>query len=732
VTARVEPELEEIGRPTELQPAPSLLDEVQLVLKHDDAFAVFDPIGDLRPGPGSPCGLYAHGTRHLAGLSLRIGGARPQFLGSRVTADGVEVVANLTNPPLRLASGPLARGTLHVQRRASLWRSTLAQRITVANHGLEPIRTPLTIEFTADFWDLFEVRGLARPRRGSHAEPISREAEAILRYEGLDAVTRQTRLRFSPSPTRLDGRLATFDLALDPGREVRLELSIACATAPATGDRAGAPGAQRVDFAACRRGSAAAARRVWQGSAEVSTTHPLFDRWLERSVADLGVLTSRTRHGLYPYAGIPWYSTPFGRDGLLTAFMTLWMNPEIARGVLRLLAANQATAVDTRRDAQPGKIVHELREGEMPALGEVPFGRYFGSQDATPLFVMLAAAHHRRTADVAFAAEMWPAVERALGWMDRYGDPDGDGFLEYRRLASGGLEQQGWKDSPDSVFHLDGTIAPAPVALVEVQAYAIAARRGAADLAAVLGHRRRERELRANARLLRRRFEEAFWDGALGSYVLALDGDKRPCRVRASNAGHVLWAGVAGSRHARQVTRSLLDPRSFSGFGLRTVAEGEARYNPLSYHDGSVWPHDTALAARGIAAYGARDAAMTVVDGLFAAARGFPDARLPELYCGFPREGGDPPVAYPVACSPQAWSAAVALQVVEIALGLELDALERVVRIRAPRLPAGVDDLRVSGVVVAGEELSIALHRDEGGVVPIVTGGRGLDVRIEA
>lgn len=731
MTARGEPTPQEIGRPTELQPAPSLLDDVQLVLKHDDAFAVLDPIADLHPGPGSPSGLYAHGTRHLAGLSIRIGGTRPQFLGSRVSSDGVEVVANLTNPPLRLVTGQLARGTLHVQRRVALWRSTLGQRITVANHGLEPIRAPLTIEFSADYWDLFEVRGLGRPRRGSLAEPITREAEAILRYEGLDEVTRQTRLRFSPAPARLDGRMATFDLALPPGAEAQIEVSVACTTAPRGAGPAPRREATVSDFAACRRGSAAAARRVWRASPEISTSHPLMDRWLTRSLADLGILTSRTRHGLYPYAGIPWYSTPFGRDGLLTAFMTLWMNPEIAGGVLRLLGAFQADSVDARRDAQPGKIVHEIREGEMAALGEVPFGRYYGSQDATPLFVMLAAAHHQRTGDLALAAEIWPAVERALAWMDRYGDPDGDGFLEYRRLASGGLEQQGWKDSPDSVFHEDGAIAPAPIALVEVQAYAIAARQGAARLAAALGHAGRARQLRSGARLLRRRFEEAFWDDRLGSYVLALDGDKRACRIRASNAGHVLWAGVASAPHARRATRALLAPRSFSGFGVRTVAEGEARYNPLSYHDGSIWPHDTAIIARGMARNGAPDAAMAVVDGLLAAASGMPDSRLPELFCGFARDGADPPVAYPVACSPQAWSAAVALQAVEIALGLEVDAPRGMVRLRAPRLPGGVDDLEVRGLVVGGEAIDIRLRRDADHVRASVHGGRHLDVRVE-
>jgi glycogen debranching enzyme len=345
--------------------------------------------------------------------------------------------------------------------------------------------------------------------------------------------------------------------------------------------------------------------------------------------------------------------------------------------------------------------------------------------------VMLAAAHYRRTGDRAFAARLWPAVERALGWLDRDGDPDGDGFLEYRRSAPGGLVQQGWKDSPDSVFHADGAIAPAPIALVEVQAYAVAARRGAAEMADALGDARRARALRGDAERLRRALEGAFWDEELGTYVLALDGDKRPCRVRASNAGHVLWASAAGAGHARRVTRSLLEPRSFSGYGLRTIAEGEPRYNPLSYHDGSVWPFDTALAARGMARYGQKTAAMRLVESLFAASSGFPGARLPELFCGFGREADDPPSPYPVAGSPQAWSAAAGLQAVEVALGLEIDALRGTVRLHDPRLPAGVDDLDVSGLAVAGETLSVSLRRRAGSVRATVRGGRGLDVRVE-
>ena len=309
-----------------------------------------------------------------------------------------------------------------------------------------------------------------------------------------------------------------------------------------------------------------------RSAARVSSSNALFNDWLERSAADIAMLSSRTPQGLYPYAGVPWFSTVFGRDGIVTAMQTLWVAPQIARGVLGYLAAHQADRVDPMHDAEPGKILHEVRQGEMAATGEVPFARYYGSHDATPLFVMLAAQHWRQTNDHAMARRLWPHVERALDWMDRYGDPDGDGFLEYARSNERGLIQQGWKDSHDSIFHADGRMAAGPIATCELQAYAYAARVGAAELAALLGHD--ERGARAGPARGRpaARFDAAFWDEELGTYALALDGEKQRCRVRASNAGHVLWSGIALPERAGRVAETLLSDASFSGWGIRTVA----------------------------------------------------------------------------------------------------------------------------------------------------------------
>jgi glycogen debranching enzyme len=422
---------------------------------------------------------------------------------------------------------------------------------------------------------------------------------------------------------------------------------------------------------------------------------------------------------------VPWFSAPFGRDGLIAALQSLWVAPELARGVLSYLAARQADAVSPERDAQPGKILHEVRDGEMAALGEIPFGRYYGSHDATPLFVMLAGAHYRHTGDLELASDLWPNVEAALAWIDGPADPDHDGLIEYARRQPTGLVQQGWKDSDDSIFHADGTLAEGPIALCEIQGYVFAARQAAADLAAALGHEGRAGELRAQAERLRVQFEESFWDEELGSYGIALDGDKRLCRVPTSNPGHCLWTGIASEERAASVVEQLLDDAMFSGWGMRTVAAGQSRYNPMSYHDGSIWPHDNAISALGMARYGHVGAAGTVMQGLFDASRHFELARMPELFCGFTRRPGEGPTHYPVACSPQSWAAGAVFMLLQACMGLEIDALESTVRISNARLPAFLDHLELENLVVGDALLSLRVQRQGDGVEVDILERRG-------
>jgi glycogen debranching enzyme len=682
-------------------------DEHGLVLKHGDTFAVFDHHGDIRPSGLGEEGLYHDGTRHLSCLLLVLEAGRPLFLSSTVRQDNELLTVDLTNPDLsRHETVVVPRGTCHLSREKFLFNGTCYERLRLKEYGGLSIRLTLDLHFDADFADLFEVRGTRRARRGRRLPDGISADGVVLAYQGLDGVERRTRLLWSPPAREVSHLSATFEVDLPPHGEAVIDLRIVCEQ----GGERSAP----LSFDQARAEASAASRAVRDGACHISSSSGRCADWLERSAADLRMLATDTRLGPYPYAGVPWFSTPFGRDGLITALSCLWLWPELARGVLAYLARTQATEVNAERDAEPGKILHEARGGEMAALKEVPFGLYYGSVDSTPLFVLLAGAYQARTGDLPFAASIWPNVERALDWIDRYGDRDGDGFVEYQRNSPDGLVQQGWKDSQDSVFHADGTLAQPPIALCEVQGYVYAARLAASRLAADLGHADRARRLREQAEALRRRFEEAFWCDDLGIYALALDGGKRPCRVRASNAGHCLFAGIASPARAR-VAGVLTSPESFSGWGVRTLDAREVRYNLMSYHNGSVWPHDNALVARGLARYGLKEGAVQVLTGLFEASTLLDLHRLPELFCGFERRPGEGPTLYPVACSPQAWAAAAFL-LLEACLGLEVDGPRARVCFHEPALPAVLRELEIHNLHVGAGTVDLFIHRYRDGV----------------
>ncbi|MGB0497806.1 MAG: glycogen debranching N-terminal domain-containing protein [Rubricella sp.] len=680
-------------------------------LKHGDSFAVLTVEGDLRQGTAD--GLYHRDTRHLSRFEMRLGGVRPVLLSSALREDNAALICDLSNPDLVAEDDNRLPGeTLHVRRVQFLWNGALHERIRVRNFGDRPVRAELDFAFASDFADIFEVRGTRRSVRGTALDPEVTADGATLRYQGRDGCLRTTALSFAPTPDVMTSDGATYTLRLLPGEALSIHVRVQM-----QGQAMAMDGSQ---FLASMRAARRALRRSSARAAAIVTSNEVFNEAIRRSVADIYMLNTDTDHGPYPYAGIPWFSTVFGRDALFTAFETLWLDPRIARGVLGYLAANQATEVDPASDAEPGKILHEVRQGEMAQTGEVPFRRYYGSVDSTPLFVMLAAAYLDRTGDLGTLRGLWPAIEAALSWMKEHGDRDGDGFVEYGRRSETGLANQGWKDSHDSVFHADGTLATGPIALCEVQGYAYGALRGAARIAAALGDPARAAGLDAEADALRDRFDAAFWCDEIGMYALALDGDKRPCRVRASNAGHALWAGIATPERAASVARHLSGPGFFSGWGLRTVPLGEARYNPMSYHNGSVWPHDNAIVAAGLARYGFKAEAARIFAALFDASVHMELRRLPELFCGFGRCRGQGPTLYPVACMPQAWAAAAPLSLLGTCLGLSFEPGRNRVVLQDPVLPGFLDEVTLRNLRVDGASMDLEVRKAGDGIAASV------------
>lgn len=669
----------------------SRADDRTRVLKHGDTFGLFDRYGDIHHLGLGEQGLYHHGTRFLSHFDLSINEQRPLLLNSTVKSDNSLLVVDLTTPDLYENNELIIlKSTLHVFRAKLLRDGVHYEHLRLVNYDRSAIDIRLGLRWGADYADIFEVRGVERKRRG---RPVPTEHGArtiVFGYEGLDGVARRTRIESDAVPDSMDGGSFRYDLHLAPGAQHDLYVNVVCEI---NGER---PAVLSYDEALHR--AEVEIERAAALTGHVFTSNEQFNDLANRSTADLRMLVTETPYGPYPYAGVPWYSTPFGRDGIITALQTLWLDPDLARGVLAFLAAHQADREDPARDAEPGKIIHEMREGELAAIGEVPFGRYYGSVDATPLFVMLVGAYYDRTGDRAFIHALWPHVERALAWIDDYGDADGDGFVEYSRHSANGLVHQGWKDSDDSVFHADGTLAQGPIALCEVQGYVYAAKQAAARLARLLDDGGRAAQLDHSAAALKRNFNGVFWSERLDTFVLALDGDKRPCQVAASNAGHALFTGIALEEYARRTGELLTSSKFFSGWGMRTLADTEVRYNPMSYHNGSVWPHDNGIVAMGLARYGFKDGALKLLTGLFDAGIALELNRLPELYCGFDRLPGQAPTLYPVACLPQAWASGAVFHMLQACLGMTFSADKPQLCFNHPRLPEYLHSLEIKNL----------------------------------
>jgi glycogen debranching enzyme len=683
------------------------------VLKAGDSFLVADAYGDVT---GEADGLFRNDTRVLSTYLLRLAGRRPSLLSGAVSQDNLFFTANMTNHPLPLLGNPATpEGVIHLERKRFLWEERVFERISVLNYGEQPVQAPLALHFAADFHDMFVVRGQQRMQRGAREPSLLGERSVALRYRGLDGLLRTMCIEFSEKPASMDERHAAFMLLLAPQERWTLHVEI---------------GADSTDAGCTRyRQAAAAARRSMRArqrrGASVHAASRLFQAWLDKSRADLALLTTELPTGPYPYAGIPWFSTPFGRDAIVTALQTLWLDPALAEGVLAFLAHNQAQQTSTFQDSEPGKIMHETRKGEMAAVNELPFAKYYGGVDTTPLFIMLAGAYAERMGDPGALDRFWPALEAAARWIERNAASHPTGFLSYARGETTGLANQGWKDSNDSVFHADGRTPEGPIALIEVQGYAYRAYTVMAQLSEQRGDAEAARHWQQAAQALQAAVEQHFWLEDLQFYALALDGRGQPCRVRASNVGHLLYTGLPSRERGQAVARQLLSRAFNAGWGIRTLPPEAARFNPMSYHNGSVWPHDVVLCAAGLARYGERDGLVRLMSGMFEAATHF-GMRLPELFCGFERAAGEAPIAYPVACLPQAWAAGSVFMLLQACLGLELDAARGVVRIDRPRLPDGIDHLQIRHLQLGAQKLDLCFQRLSGErVVALIQGQEG-------
>lgn len=676
------------------------------VLKHGDIFGIYDRYGDIEETGVGEQGLYYKGTRYLSHFRLGVARSNPMLLNSTLEKDNSQLRVDLTTHDLVDSRGQVVvKGTVHIHRAKLLWNGVMHEHLRITHYGAQTVILPMTLHFGTDGADIFEVRGMQRLRRGRSLGNRCEENDLLMEYRGLDEVTRRTRIHFEGIIPELDAEegVASFRIELTPGGQADAFLSIACETDETS--------PRLITFASAREAAEAAWNHHRRETASVVSTSERINDLMDRAAADLLMLSTATPHGTYPYAGVPWFSTPFGRDGIITALQNLWRDPATAKGVLAFLAEHQAQVDDPERDAEPGKILHERREGEMASLREIPYYAYYGSVDGTPLFLMLAGAYFRRTGDRACIERLWPNIEAALEWIDRYGDKDGDGFVEYERRRPDGILQQGWKDSDDSIFHADGSTAPAPIALCEVQGYVYAAKREIAAVALEFGRSGLARRLNEEAAELKVRFDTHFWCDEINTYALALDGNKQPCRVKSSNAGHALFTGIARNRRAAKVAQTLLSNESFSGWGVRTIATSEARYNPMSYHNGSIWPHDNAIIAVGLSRYGFKREAMRIISAIFDAGISMEPKRLPELFCGFDRKGAQHPTLYPVACSPQAWSSGAVFHLIQAALDMRFCASKPQLSFRQPMLPPNMRKLEINNLRVPDGCVDLTLRR---------------------
>jgi glycogen debranching enzyme len=704
-----------------------------LILKHDELFLLTDPFGDIH-SDSRGLGLYQADTRILSGYELRINDQRPVILRTGIGGSFTSTL-QLTNPAY-LRNPNEKQQTAEIGLRAQslgiirerLLSGAFRERITIQNFTTAPERQRLSLRLGADYADIFEVRGLARERRGEYLPALVGPQQACFSYRGLDGVGRRTFVSCSERGTAsADEPRLEFDWQIPPGGQRTLEVVVWGEVIEDAPRSFVVPDSIPPAPLLTDDGPAGAHRSWKQSSAAIETPDAFVSRALRRALADLRLLVN---HGPEPgeryiAAGVPWFACLFGRDSLITSLQLLAVRPQVARETLEVLARLQATETEDWRDAQPGKIMHELRVGEVARTGEMPHTPYYGSVDATPLWLILFGEAYTWTGDRALVDRLWPNALAALRWIDEFGDEDGDGFVEYRRRSPRGLVNQGWKDSRDANRNRDGTLADAPLALVEVQAYVYAARRQMARLARLRGEHDLADTQERHAEDLRRNFEDAFWMEDAGTYAMALDAEKRQVNGIASNAGHALWCGIASPERAARVADSLSSAEMWSGWGVRTLSSAMAGYNPIGYHIGSVWPHDNGIIAEGLVRYGHREQANRIAAAMLEATTYFRDSRLPELFCGFGRAESPLPVPYPVACVPQAWAAGSLFQLLRTMLGMRPEAGAHQLELVAPELPEWLPQVRVENLRVGDAVVDLLFDRTNGSTGVEILGRTG-------
>ena len=705
----------------------SFANKRDIILKQEDSFGIFDRYGDIYPAGKSHYGLFHEGTRFLSQLEFTLENKQPLLLSANLREENEISTVDLTNPDYRdnLLNRTIEHGTLHILRKKFIYDKKYFERFKIKNYGNKPLIFNVGFSFANDFADIFEVRGITRVARGEMRENKYKANTLELEYKGLDGVVRKTNIRIEGDGfINFQGNHLEIRLELAPKEQTTFYLHI--------GFEINGKTPENLSFDEAREHLLTGIKESKGDSGRFFSDNDQFNAWINGSLSDLYTLITKTEHGSYPYAGIPWYSTAFGRDGIITALMCLWMDPLITKGVLKFLAATQAKEHNDFQDAEPGKIFHEMRKGEMAATKEIPFEMYYGTIDATMLFVILAGEYFKRTNDLKTIREIWSNIKAAVNWINEYGDIDKDGLVEYRKKSEKGLDNQGWKDSFDSIFYKDGELAKLPIALAEVQAYTYDAKMKAYKMALELGETDFANQMKKEAVELKEKFNRLYWSKENGIFVIALDGDKNQCDIKASNAGQCLFSKIADPLKAQITINTLLGEDMFSGWGIRTVSSGEINYNPMSYHNGSIWPHDNALIAFGIQRYGNKKGVNKIFQAMMDTSLYMEDKRLPELFCGFNRRAAEGPTAYPVACSPQAWAVASVFMMIQSCLGIEIDSRKNLLCFNNPSLPDFLQFLEIKNLKINQGTIDfIAEKNHESVVIKVMKKTGDIDVIIK-